>query len=58
MNFETFLIELTGRLLAQNERKTILQGMEPKVVIVREELGIEIPVKRVEDGVGTIRVII
>ena len=58
MQFDKFVLKIAELVTAQNEVKPILEGLEPPVVIIRRELGIEIPIKDIELANGSVRIVI
>lgn len=58
MRSPDFLSEFMSAILGENSRQPIFEGAEPDIVAYREELEMEIVVKRVEFKNGKMRVVI
>lgn len=58
MRSPDFLSQFTTAIMVENSRQPIYDGAEPDIVAYREELEMEIVVKRVEFKNGKMRVVI
>lgn len=58
MKFSDYTLEFANRVLAANDEKPWYEGMEPPVFVHREELNLDIPIKKIEFSEGKMRIVI